>query len=207
MTILFTISGFAFIIAVTPTWLLVKSSTLCVGVVFFGLFPIAVNFPEYRLLVSPLKRLLWNIPTHAEWAIKYIQAEGTRVEQHTALSNSQNSANVTSTCTDQHDYGFYKAHHDGVVGRLAISLGSIRFVSNVGHIVHFTMLFNQIQRLEKQDRPVAKKLPSKIVSDSGKDIKLVNKAGEEWVVQNIEQRDEVFSQIVGFSKTTWQVLW
>jgi hypothetical protein len=34
------------------------------GFSFFALWPIAVNFPEYRLLVSPVKRIFWNIPTH-----------------------------------------------------------------------------------------------------------------------------------------------
>jgi hypothetical protein len=45
-------------------WLLVKTATLFMGFSFFALYPIATNFPEYRLLVSPTKQLLWNIPTH-----------------------------------------------------------------------------------------------------------------------------------------------
>lgn len=45
-------------------WLLVKTLTLSMGFTFFALYPIATNFPEYRLLVSPTKQLLWNIPTH-----------------------------------------------------------------------------------------------------------------------------------------------
>jgi hypothetical protein len=65
--------------ALTPTWFLIKASTLSMGFSFFALFPIATNYPEYRLLLSPTKRILWNIPTHAEWAVQYIQAEGTRV--------------------------------------------------------------------------------------------------------------------------------
>jgi hypothetical protein len=49
---------------ITPLWLLVKTITFGMGLSYFALYPIAVNFPEYRLLVSPTKRLLWNIPTH-----------------------------------------------------------------------------------------------------------------------------------------------
>ena len=52
--------------ALTPAWLLMKSATLGAGILFFGCFPIATNFPEYRLLVSPMKRILWKIPTHGK---------------------------------------------------------------------------------------------------------------------------------------------
>jgi hypothetical protein len=51
-------------IAFVPAWLFIKVSTLGMGVTFFGLFPFAVNFPEYRLLASLPKRLFWGIPTH-----------------------------------------------------------------------------------------------------------------------------------------------
>ncbi|KEQ90460.1 hypothetical protein AUEXF2481DRAFT_704308 [Aureobasidium subglaciale EXF-2481] len=61
-----------------PINILVKSSLFGAGVVFFGLFPLGTNFPEYRLLASVPRRVFWNIPTHAEWAIKSLQAEGTR---------------------------------------------------------------------------------------------------------------------------------
>lgn len=50
--------------ALIPMWLFVKGLTFAMGFTYFALYPIAVNFPEYRLLVSPTKRLLWNIPTH-----------------------------------------------------------------------------------------------------------------------------------------------
>lgn len=52
--------------AFLPLWLLVKSMTFGAGFTFFALFPLSVNYPEYRLLVSPTKHLLWNIPTHGE---------------------------------------------------------------------------------------------------------------------------------------------
>ncbi|KAL8669396.1 MAG: hypothetical protein Q9168_006008 [Polycauliona sp. 1 TL-2023] len=50
----------------TPVWLLVKALSLLSGLTFFGLFPIASWYPEYRLLVSPIKWLLWDIPNHGD---------------------------------------------------------------------------------------------------------------------------------------------
>jgi hypothetical protein len=195
-----------------PAWLLVKTSTLGFAFTFFGLFPLAVNFPEYRLLVSPTKRLFWNIPTHAEWAIKYIQAEGTRVAADIAVPNESSSPpaipiKTTPGAAKVHDYGFYNAHHEKAKGHLVISAASCRFVSNVGHDTHFHVLYDEIQQLEKQDRLVTKKVPSQLKTDSGKDLKVVTKLGKEFLLSDMQQRDEAFSQIVGFSQTTWQVAW
>lgn len=190
-----------------PIWLLVKSATLSAGISFFGLFPIAVNFPEYRLLVSPTKRLLWNIPTHAEWAIKYIQAEGTRVEASAEPAPSALPIKKDRSSAKAEDYGFYNAHHDKSSGHLVVSTTSVRFVTKHPHAVNFTLPYDQINKIEKQDRIVAKSLSGKMTGDSGKDLRLVSKAGQEWVLKNVELRNEAFSQIVGFSKTTWQVVW
>jgi hypothetical protein len=200
--------------AIVPIWLLVKVSTLGAGFSFFGLFPLAVNFPEYRLLVSPTKRIFWNIPTHGEWAIKYIQAEGTRVAANIAGSDVTDSTKpsaipvkTTPKAAQAQDYGFYNAHHDKAKGHLIISAASCRFVSNMGHNVHFQIPYDQIAKIEKEDRIVAKKVPSQLSTDSGKDLKLITKEGREYLLSNMAQRDEAFSQIVGFSQTTWQIVW
>ncbi len=50
----------------TPAGTLLKCATFSAGLTFFGLFPLATNFPEYRLLASIPKRIFWNIPTHCE---------------------------------------------------------------------------------------------------------------------------------------------
>jgi hypothetical protein len=51
----------------TPVWLLAKLGTLSAGFTFFALFPLSSNFPDYRLLASPAKRIFWNIPTHRKY--------------------------------------------------------------------------------------------------------------------------------------------
>ena len=52
-------------------------------------------------------------------------------------------------------------------------------------------------------------------TDSGEDLRVVGKGdgdmdgvGErEWVMGNVEERDQAFSQIVGFAGVRWQVVW
>jgi hypothetical protein len=66
---------------------------------------------------------------------------------------------------------------------------------------------------------------SKLKSDSGKDLKIIAKVpggvsgvgvvndlgaakeNKEFVLVSVDLRDQVFSQILGFSDTTWQVVW
>ncbi|OAG06918.1 uncharacterized protein CC84DRAFT_1088757 [Paraphaeosphaeria sporulosa] len=192
--------------ALTPMWLLVKVVTFGMGVSFFGLYPIAVKFPEYRLLVSPAKRFLWNIPTHAEWAIKYVQAEGTQLAEK-SIPVASALALASPTFDMEHDYNSYGASQDKSSGRLIISRSGIRFISNFGHKVLWNLQFDQLEKIEKVDRMVTKNIPGKLQGDSGKDLRLVSRSGGVHLLEKVDKRDEAFSQMVGFSKVTWQVLW
>lgn len=208
--------------ALTPMWLLVKVVTFGMGVSFFGLFPIATNFPEYRLLASPAKRFLWNIPTHgkchsacsrlftdestAEWAVKYVQAEGTQLAMK-SIPVASALALASPTFNMEHDYNSYSAHQDKTSGRLIISNSGFRFVSNFGHNVLWNLQFDQLEKIEKVDRVVTKNIPSKLQSDSGKDMRIISRSGETHLLEKVDKRDEAFSQMIGFSKITWQVLW
>ncbi|KAI4154111.1 MAG: hypothetical protein LQ340_001888 [Diploschistes diacapsis] len=40
---------------------------------FFLCWPISSRYPRYRYLVSPVKWMMWDIPTHAEWAFQYLR--------------------------------------------------------------------------------------------------------------------------------------
>lgn len=186
--------------ALTPQWLLVKTFTFSLGATFFGIFPIATNFPEYRLLASAPKRLFWNIPTHAEWSILYIQAEAVRYNK--VLS----TADTSSGFTESRVFGTYSAHHNSMGGRLIVRSTSVRFVSSIGHHTHWVLLYDQINEIEKQNRVVAKNI-FKMKPEAGQGMKLVSREGEEFVLEDIDERDQAFSQMLGLSPKTWQVVW
>jgi hypothetical protein len=77
----------------------------------------------------------------------------------------------------------------------------------MGHEVLWSLRYGELEALEKQDRVVTKKVPGKLQKDSGMDLKIRSKGGREEVLKNVEERDEAFSQIVGFSENLWQVVW
>lgn len=208
--VLFVFALFILVTVFTPLWLLVKITTFLWGIVFFCLFPLSVNFPEYRLLVSPSKRLLWNIPTHAEWAMKYIQAEGLRVlakqKKHDQKFLHDGTPSAIPRQPEDRALASYPSHYEKVAGHLVIGVTGIRFLAkHEPQVVLFSLPYARICQLEKQNRHVEK--VAKILKEYEKDLRIVDCAGKEWLVQGMEKRDEAFSQIVGFSRTTWQVVW
>ncbi|KAJ9265485.1 hypothetical protein DTO212C5_6678 [Paecilomyces variotii] len=60
---------------------------------FFVSFPVSSRWPQYRIVVSPLRWPVWDIPTNAEWAIQYLQKhEILRREQVAELDGQAPSA-------------------------------------------------------------------------------------------------------------------
>jgi hypothetical protein len=103
-------------------------------------------------------------------------------------------------------HGTYTAHYAGTKGRLIIGKSAIRFEAKPGAVALWTLPYDQIQNFEKINRIVKQNVPSP-KTDSGKDLKLVSKTGDEWVITNLDSRDQAFSQVLGFSDAVWQVVW
>lgn len=57
------LSIFWLAITVIPLEIIIKTTQFNFGVMFFGLFPLATRYPQYRLLASPMKWLFWRVPT------------------------------------------------------------------------------------------------------------------------------------------------
>lgn len=103
----------------SPLRLLVKSSQFAAGLMFFVLAPIWNQFPQYRLLASPLKWIFWKIPTHgmrkryqlpmgvliltcdwyrlAEWAIARLQAEAAFQSSQMQSAVSADTSQISSS--------------------------------------------------------------------------------------------------------------
>ena len=47
-----------------------------IGIIYFFFSrPISSLYPRYRHIVSPIKWITWDIPTHSEWAFRYLRRE------------------------------------------------------------------------------------------------------------------------------------
>ncbi len=120
------------------------------------------------------------------------------------------------------DYGSYRCRG----GRLVISSAGVRFDPALGRRGHWALRYQDVKKLEKvspvspqyvsskfhtyigTDMPKSTRHVQKTIGkDSGDDMRLVGPDGVEYVVSSMEKRDECFSQIVGYSDVTWQIVW
>lgn len=81
----------------------VKIVWFIVGFNFFISAPISSRYPNYRHLVSSIKWVYWDIPTHAEWSFVYLQRQALETRRrmlgqqahtvsHVEIMEQQNSA-------------------------------------------------------------------------------------------------------------------
>ena len=202
--------GLTFLAVVfTPTWLLVKGSLLMAGLMFFGSFPIASRYPQYRLLVSPFTLLLWDIPTHSEWAIARIQAEARTNSKtmHQATATIKDSIgtdgeNDTTPETSTIDVGQYRCMSCDHLGSLCITSTYIRFVTKVRSNEHWRMSFNELKSMRKSPQSI-----NSVPFNYGGELRFTRWDDEEFQVSGLQARDEVFTQIIGYSGLRWQTIW
>ena len=74
--------GTLFFFAVCVLVTLLTDMRYCVKIVwfiaggaFFCCYPVSSRYPKHRYLVSPLKWVLWDVPSHAEWSFQYLRRQ------------------------------------------------------------------------------------------------------------------------------------
>ncbi|KAJ9605903.1 hypothetical protein H2200_009752 [Cladophialophora chaetospira] len=199
------------VITVTPTWLLVQSSFCSVGVVFFILTPLAVKYPRYRVLLSPPIWLLWRSPSHAEWALARLQAEASQclASEHGQASNKDRDALLIGSyaCHTSNDN-----NDNQIAGNLFVLATSVSFSPKRTTRARLTpgskskekeeakgwsVLFEDIREIHKITHQ--NKWGSE---EDGLEFRTFD--GEKRSVLKLAKRNEVFSQIVGFSGIHWK---
>ncbi|KAL9130871.1 MAG: hypothetical protein Q9175_006917 [Cornicularia normoerica] len=219
--LLLQLGDMANLLEVILNWLLMKAISLNAGLIFFGLFPIGSRYPDYRLLASPAKWLFWNIPNHAEWAIARLQIEGAR--QKTSGIDQEKSMDMETKALPGTGNGISTADHQeankhsaaqdrspnatnsskpavyltDTNSKVPVHVG-ICFETAVGSRDQWEMSYDNMKRVEKINRLV------KI--GSGRDILFINKHDQPFTTANVTSRDEVFTQIIGYSSVSWQVV-
>lgn len=75
------ISSMFLLSALTDSKFAVKLLWFILGLIFFICWPISSLYPCYRLLVSPFKWALWEVPNHPEACFQYLQERATVAKQ------------------------------------------------------------------------------------------------------------------------------
>ncbi|PVH70925.1 hypothetical protein DL98DRAFT_472213 [Cadophora sp. DSE1049] len=71
-----------------------------IGLVFFICWPVSSLYPRYRLLVSPLKWMLWDVPTHSELSFQFLQERAAVAREAMVTNQKQENADIETTTRD-----------------------------------------------------------------------------------------------------------
>ncbi|KAL8869908.1 MAG: hypothetical protein Q9174_003920 [Haloplaca sp. 1 TL-2023] len=178
-------------ITIVPVHLLIKVAQFNMGCVFFGLFPIATRYPKYRLLASPMKWLFWKVPTDAEWAIARLQVEArhrTEALRKEDLDSKQRPQQNESFTADLGRYACSSGNHHG---NLHVSAEGVQYISAGRKKLLWEIRFENVKLIQK--------------IGAGDGLVLVHNTDEVFRVSGLKLRNEVFTQIVGYSGLRWQV--
>lgn len=190
------------------------------GVLFFGLFPIASRIPQYRLLASPMKWLFWKVPTDgklrsgdtcdllhtdllyiAEWAIARLQAEASHRKEALRQADGSSGPNQEEKAVNNpNDPGegqnqevnlgnFHctsQSHH----GDLCVTSRGVKYKTAVRSHILWELRFDDLSMLQKVG--------------AGEGLVFVLADGERYRVSGLKSRNEVFTQIIGYSDLRWQ---
>jgi hypothetical protein len=130
------------------------------GLIFFVCWPISSLHPQYRLLVSPFKWALWEVPTHAEWCFQYLQERAAHAKETILAHHSGHNSYIRTGQESSHDDtdsgsddSFHSVQSDfrqeerdilsfrctylHTPGRFIISTHDIRFISSIGHALPY----------------------------------------------------------------------
>lgn len=208
------------LVTMTPLWLLVKTGQFGAGLMFFGAFPITSRMPQYRIVLSPLTWLFWKIPTDgesiapisksdyiallirslgAEWAIARLQVEARHSKEAMSQRGPERYPYDTEvphrageeSAESAIDIGKYHCTSGNHYGALCISSQGVRYVTAVRSTMLWELRYDEMKTMQKQG------------STSGLAFQLMD--DREVEVKGLKIRDEVFTQIIGYSGLAWQV--
>jgi hypothetical protein len=211
--------------------LCMRAVTFGAGVLFFFAFPVASRYPKYRYLVSPLKWLFWEVPTHAEWALAELRMEAqtnrerlisTKVMQEPAaweersgdISNDDGDA---ESFMSARSYGWtpldgseqiatYRCRQGIRRGTLVISPNGVNFETRRGQVLWRKEWKDLLEVRKEKDQG-----PTRLVETSSLALVFVFSSVDKEMQENEvrlsemgRRRDEAFNATLGFSGLKWQ---
>lgn len=112
------------------------------------------------------------------------------------------SATSSTSVLDASDILSFRAHLQGVVGRLIIHSGGIRFVRSLNKKELWRRTFLELAEMRKLEGS----LFSKITMKTFEQLEIKSSDGDSVLLEKLNNRDEAFNAIIGFSALQWQAL-
>jgi hypothetical protein len=188
----------------------VKLVWLICGGAFFLTYPLATNFPKYRLVLSPWRWAFWGVPTHAELAILTLQEKIAVREKDLAEFDycNESEGNIREDVGGSYNfkvYGQTQGKGELLVNRYNLSL-------SISSTKEQTWQYTEIDELRKLDdidvdatNAVKNLARMQTRSLTGLEILRVD-GGRLTLLLPPSDRDRVFNLILAWSGLKWQSL-
>lgn len=112
------------------------------------------------------------------------------------------SVSSSTSVLDDSDIMAYRACSHGVIGRLIIHSGGLRFVRSVMRKELWRHSFLELAEMTKHESSLISRLPT--ISSQSLELKLID--GDKLTIEGMKDRDSAFNSIIGFSGLQWQAL-
>ncbi|KIW98622.1 uncharacterized protein Z519_00283 [Cladophialophora bantiana CBS 173.52] len=201
----------------------VKLVWLIFGGGFFLTYPIATNYPKYRLLLSHFRWVFWDIPTHAELAVLRLQEKAAAWEENGLRefeltdddrANDDDSESPQQALTREVAYSFNV--YDNVEGRarLVISRTSFTLYSTGGRQQDRSWQFSSLSEMRKLDSIDIHSSSSlehlrHLHTRSAEALQFLFLDGSSTdltILLHPVDRERVFNLVLAFSRLRWQCL-
>lgn len=158
--------------ASTDSKFIMKLVWFIIGCIFFFAWPISSLYPRYRLLVSPWRVPLWNVPDYAEWSFNYLQERATFAKaailardvscrsydgkagsiggDYESDTESFHSALEQPAGEDEREFLRFFCTYLSKPGHFVVSTHSVRFTALIRHAEDFYRPYSDLVEMSKR---------------------------------------------------------
>ena len=190
----------------------VKLVWFIAGGAFFLTYPLATNFPKYRLLLSHWRWVFWDIPTHAQLAVLRLQEKAAvnavLKEFHYGVDDRSKTEQLQSGVENGYAFKIYDT--SAGKGRLTVDRTSLTtFVkSGLGRTWLMSALteMRKLDDLDVEPTSTLKNLKH-LQTRSTEALQFLFLDGTDLIVLlQPGDRDRIFNLVLAWSKLKWQCL-
>jgi hypothetical protein len=147
----------------------------------------------------PFIWLFWGIPTHADWSIARLQAEArSHTYPHAAATEADATSGAETSDLEERiivRYPYTDSLFKVTSRTVSFDPGSSSSSADDGPA--WTVLLDELTALHKVEKKTRRK--------EMEDLAIVTRNRGTWTVHDLDPlRDEIFSQIVGYSRLRWR---
>jgi hypothetical protein len=170
-----------------------------VGGGFFFTYPIGTRFPRYRMLVSPLRWIMWDVPTHAELAILRLQEKALLRDADLAEFEYENTEVAALEPKDEYAFDVF---HNGARNRIVINRAGIELQRRYWP---FSTVV-EMRKIDQEDASNKLSNMAKLGSRSAEALEIAFTDGTVTLLLRPADRDRIFNLVLAWSGLKWQSL-